>query len=76
VVANQSAKDGRPVRQHLDPALCRELLEGDGITFSGTENIRVTSAVTTWQDENSSLNAERWSVDQGTKPIGAVLTGT
>ena len=44
-------KTGRPVRQHLDPALCRELLEGEGKYVFWDGKYQVTSAVTTWQDD-------------------------
>jgi integrase len=44
-------KTGRPVRQHLDPALCRELLDGDGEYIFWDEKTQVTSLVTAWQDD-------------------------
>jgi len=55
-------KTGRPVRQHLDPALCRELLEGDGEYVFWDGKYQVTSEVTTWQDDVRLLmqNAGVW----------------
>ena len=44
-------KTGRPVRQHLDPDLCRELLDGDGEYVFWEGKIQVTAAVTSWQDD-------------------------
>jgi integrase len=46
-------KTGRRVRQRLDPALCRELLDGDGDYVFWDSNVHklVTSAVTMWQDD-------------------------
>ncbi len=44
-------KTGRPVRQHLDPALCRELLAGEGEYIFWDGKYQVTSEVTTWQDD-------------------------
>ena len=44
-------KTRRPVRQHLDPALCRELLDGEGKYVFWDEKIQVTAAVTRWQDD-------------------------
>jgi integrase len=44
-------KTGRPVRQHLDPALWRELLAGEGEYVFWDGKFQVTSAVTTWQDD-------------------------
>jgi integrase len=55
-------KTGRPVRQHLDPALYRELLEGEGEYVFWDGKYQVTSEVTTWQDEIRLLmqNAGVW----------------
>src|SRR5215470_56877 len=55
-------KTGRPVRQHLDRALCRELLEGDGEYVFWDGKYQVTSEVTTWQDDVRLLmqNAGVW----------------
>jgi integrase len=55
-------KTGRPVRQHLDSALCRELLEGDGEYIFWDGKYQVTSAVTAWQDDVRLLmqNAGVW----------------
>ncbi len=45
-------KTGRPVRQHLDPNLCRELLDGKGqYVFWDTEKMTIGGAVTKWQDD-------------------------
>lgn len=55
-------KTGRPVRQHLDPVLYRELLEGEGEYVFWDGKYEVTSAVTTWQDDIRLLmqNAGVW----------------
>jgi integrase len=55
-------KTGRPVRQHLDLALCRELLDGDGKYVFWDGKYQVTSEVTTWQDDLRLLmqNAGLW----------------
>jgi integrase len=55
-------KTGRPVRQHLDPALYRELAEGDGEYVFWDGKYQVTSAVTAWQDDIRLLmqNAGVW----------------
>jgi integrase len=55
-------KTGRPVRQHLDPGLCRELLDGEGRYIFWDGKYQVTSAVTTWQDDLRLLmqNAGLW----------------
>lgn len=45
-------KTGRPVRQHLDSALCRELLSGKGqYVFWDTKKMTIGGAVTKWQDD-------------------------
>jgi integrase len=44
-------KTGRPVLQHLDPALSRELLRGNGDYIFWDGKIQVTAAVTGWQDD-------------------------
>jgi integrase len=55
-------KTGRPVRQHLDPELCRELLAGTGEYVFWDGKYQVTSEVTTWQDDLRVLmqNAGLW----------------
>ncbi|MFZ0806645.1 MAG: hypothetical protein WAN03_10705 [Candidatus Sulfotelmatobacter sp.] len=55
-------KTGRPVLQHLDPALCRELLHGEGEYVFWDGKFQVTSEVTTWQDDLRLLmqDAELW----------------
>jgi integrase len=55
-------KTGRPVRQHLDPALCRELLAGESEYIFWDGKYQVTSEVTTWQDDLRLLmqNAGLW----------------
>jgi len=55
-------KTGRPVRQHLDPGLCRELLDGEGRYIFWDGKYQVTSTVTTWQDDLRLLmqNAGLW----------------
>jgi integrase len=55
-------KTGRPVRQHLDPTLCRELLEGEEKYIFWDGKYQVTSEVTTWQDDVRVLmqNAGVW----------------
>jgi integrase len=55
-------KTGRPVRQHLDPALCRELLAGTGEYVFWDGKYQVTSEVTAWQDDLRLLmqNAGLW----------------
>jgi integrase len=55
-------KTGRPVRQHLDPALCRELVAGEGEYIFWDGKYQVTSEVTTWQDDLRVLmqNAGLW----------------
>jgi integrase len=45
-------KTGRPVRQHLDPNLCRELLDGNGeYVFWDNRKMTIGGAVTKWQDD-------------------------
>ena len=45
-------KTGRPVRQHLDSALCKELLSGKGqYVFWDTKKMTIGGAVTKWQDD-------------------------
>jgi integrase len=46
-------KTGRAVRQHLDPTLCRELLDGQAeyVFWDSEVHKLVTSAVTSWQDD-------------------------
>jgi integrase len=44
-------KTGRPVRQRLDPALCRELLDGDGEYIFWDRKMTIGGAVTKWQDD-------------------------
>jgi len=44
-------KTGRRVVQHLDSALVKELLDGDGEYIFWDGKIEVTAAVTDWQDE-------------------------
>jgi integrase len=44
-------KTGRPVLQHLDPDLWRELLDGDGGYVFWDGKNQVTSTVTAWQDD-------------------------
>ena len=44
-------KTGRAVRQHLDPSLCRELLDGDGEYVFWDGKGLVTAVVTSWQDD-------------------------
>ncbi|MGA7593309.1 MAG: hypothetical protein WBW02_22575 [Candidatus Sulfotelmatobacter sp.] len=44
-------KTGRPVRQHLDPALCRDLLDGKGEYIFWNGEGLVTAVVTSWQDD-------------------------
>ena len=55
-------KTGRAVRQHLDPSLCQELLEGEGKYIFWDGKYQVTSEVTTWQDDIRLLmqNAGVW----------------
>jgi integrase len=55
-------KTDRLVRQHLDPALCRELLAGEGEYVFWDGKFQVTSEVTTWQDDLRLLmqNAGLW----------------
>jgi integrase len=55
-------KTGRPVVQHLDPALYAELMEGDGKYVFWDGKYQVTSEVTTWQDDVRLLmqNAGVW----------------
>jgi integrase len=55
-------KTGRPVLQHLDPALCRELLHGEGEYIFWDGKYQVTSEVTSWQDDLRLLmqNAGLW----------------
>ncbi len=44
-------KTGRLVLQHLDPDLCRELLDGEGEYIFWNARMQVTSTVTAWQDD-------------------------
>lgn len=45
-------KTGRTVRQHLDPALCKELLSGKGkYVFWEPDKMTIGGAVTKWQDD-------------------------
>jgi integrase len=44
-------KTGRPVRQRLDPALCRELLDGDGEYIFWSRKMTIGGAVNKWQDD-------------------------
>lgn len=55
-------KTGRPVLQHLDPDLCRELLDGEGGYIFWDEKTQVTSTVTGWQDDLRELmrDAKLW----------------
>lgn len=55
-------KTGRPVVQHLDPALYAELMEGEGKYVFWDGKYQVTSEVTTWQDDVRLLmqNAGVW----------------
>lgn len=55
-------KTNRPVRQYLDPALCRELRDGDGEYVFWDSKVLITSTVTAWQDDLRTLmqNAGLW----------------
>lgn len=55
-------KTGRPVVQHLDPALFQELVKGKGQYVFWDGKYQVTSEVTTWQDDVRLLmqNAGVW----------------
>jgi integrase len=56
-------KTGRPVRQHLDSALCRELLDGKSrYVFWNSDEMTIGGAVTKWQDDIRQLmqDAKLW----------------